>query len=127
VALRVRLRDGLDETFHLNLLRQEITEFLSPWAFRAEARPEFNGKVHKSVLVNFIEERRYVDYVTDVELFRRLPDSLVEEAFGETVVGSRAISILVSAPAAEHTLLPIPAGPDALLLEDCACAPEVAR
>ncbi len=110
VALRVRLRDGVDETFHLNRLRQEITEFLSPWAFRADARPQFNGTVHSSVLVNFIEERPYVDYVTDVELFRRLPDALAEEAFAETVVGSRAISILVSAPAAEHTVVPIPAG-----------------
>lgn len=127
VALRVRLRDGVDETFHLNRLRQEITEFLSPWAFRAGARPDFNGIVHKSVLVNFIEERAYVDYVTDVELFRRLPEAVAEEASGETVVGSRAISILVSAPAAEHTVLPIPAGQDAQLLEDCACAPEVMR
>jgi Baseplate J-like protein len=124
VALRVRLRAGVDETFHLNRLKQEITEFLSPWAYRAEARPEFNGKVHKSVLVNFIEERPYVDYVSDVQLFRKLPDATTEELFAETVVGSRAISILVSAPAAHHTVEAIPASA-AVSLEDCDCVSEV--
>jgi hypothetical protein len=124
VALRVRLRDGADETFHIRRIKQEITEFLSPWAYRAQARPEFNGRVHRSVLVNFIEERPYVDYVSDVQLFRRLPGA-AEEKFPETVVGSRAISILVSAPAAHHTVEPIPAWvpvPE----QDCACLPEVA-
>ena len=124
VALRVRLRDGADETFHVNRLKQEITEFLSPWAFRAQARPQFNGTVHRSVLVNFIEERPYVDYISDVRLFRRLPGA-AEETFDETVQGSRAISILVSAPASHHTVLPIPAS--ALTpapADDCACRPE---
>ena len=73
VDLRVRFRDGVDETFHVNKLKREITEFLSPWAFRSDARPTFNGKVYKSVLVNFVEERTYVDYVSDVHLFHRLP------------------------------------------------------
>jgi len=123
VALRVRFRDGVDETFHLNRLRQEITEFLSPWAFRAGARPQFNGTVHSSVLVNFIEERAYVDYVTDVRLFRKLPDASAEELMTETVVGSRAISILVSAPAAHHTVEAIHAS-DEVLDEDCGCLPQ---
>ncbi len=73
---------------------------------------------------NFIEERPYVDYVSDVQLFRRLPDAVEEEQVLETVVGSRAISILVSAPAAHHTVVPIPANA-AVLTEHCACAPEV--
>lgn len=127
VSLRVRLRDGVDETFHVNRLKQEITGFLSPWAFRADARPQFNGTVHKSVLVNFIEERAYVDYVSDVDLFRKLPDAATEELMAETVVGSRAISILVSAPAAHHTVQPIHATATAVLAEDCGCAPEAAR
>jgi hypothetical protein len=122
VALRVRLRYGADETFHVNRLKREITEFLSPWAFRAAARPDFNGQVHRSVLVNFIEERPYVDYVSDVQLFRRLPGS-AEELVDETVVGSRAISILVSAPSAHHGVVAIPAA--AVTTQDCGCAPEV--
>lgn len=119
VALRVRLRDGVDETFHKNRLNQEITEFLSPWAFRPDARPAFNGTVHRSVVVNFVEERPYVDYVTDVELFRKRPMA-AEDPVGETVVGSRAISILVSAP--QHTIEAIHSIPSGSV-EDCACRP----
>ena len=102
VDLRVRLREGFDETFHVNLLKREMTEFLSPWAFRSDARPTFNGRVYKSVVVNFVEERPYVDYVTDVHLFHRLPDVSADGPDLEEVVGSRAISILVSVPAAQH-------------------------
>jgi len=73
--------------------------------------------------VNFIEERAYVDYVTDVRLFRKLPDASAEELMTETVVGSRAISILVSAPAAHHTVEAIHAS-DEVLDEDCGCLPQ---
>ena len=124
VDLRVRFRDGVDETFHENRLRTEITQFLSPWAFRSDARPSFNGKVHKSVLVNFVEERPYVDYVTDVHLFRRLPGATADGPDLEEVAGSRAVSILVSVPADEHSVTPIHDDDD-LVGEKCACGPLV--
>jgi hypothetical protein len=124
VDLRVRFRDGVDETFHVNKLKREITEFLSPWAFRSDARPTFNGKVYKSVLVDFVEERPYVDFVSDVHLYHRLPDATADGPDLEEVAGSRAISILVSAPAAKHGVYPI--HPDEVVsLEHCACAPAV--
>lgn len=107
VDLRVRLRSGFDETFHLERLRREITEFLSPWAFRSQARPSFNGRIRKSVLIDFIEERPYVDYLTDVHLFHRVPGQSGDGPDLEDVTGSRAISILVSTPAHQHDLRPI--------------------
>lgn len=102
IALRARFREGTDETFAIDLLRREITEFLSPWAFRGDARPSFNGAIHKSVLVDFIDDRGYVDYVTDVRLFRPLPGVAGLGPNLERVAGSRAVSILVSAPAGTH-------------------------
>lgn len=122
VDLRVRFRDGTDETFHVNKLKREITEFLSPWAFRSDARPSFNGTIHKSVLVNFVEERPYVDYASDVHLFHKLPGATADGPDVEEVVGSRAVSILVSVPADEHGVTVIHAG-DTLAVEHCACAP----
>jgi hypothetical protein len=107
VDLRVRLRPGRDETFHLELLRREIVEFLSPWAFRGPARPTFHGRVRKSVLIDFIEERPYVDYLTDVKLFRVVPGQQGSGPDLDDVSGSRSISILVSAPAAQHGIRPI--------------------
>jgi hypothetical protein len=124
VDLRVRFRDGVDETFHVKKLKREITEFLAPWAFRSDARPTFNGKVYKSVLVNFVEERTYVDFVSDVHLFHRLPGVTADGPDLEEVSGSRAISILVSVPPERHDVHPI--HPDEVVVpEHCACAPAV--
>ena len=125
VDLRVRFCDGVDETFHVNKLKREITEFLSPWAFRSDARPTFNGKVYKSVLVDFVEERAYVDFVSDVHLFHRLPGVTADGPDLEEVAGSRAISILVSVPSDQHDVHPI--HPDEVVVpQHCACAPAVA-
>lgn len=122
VELRVRFRDGVDETFHVNKLKREMTELLSPWAFRSDARPTFNGRVYKSVLVDYVEDRPYVDYVSDVHLFHRLPDVTSDGPDLEEVVGSRAISILVSAPAEQHGVTVI--HPDETHVpEQCACSP----
>ena len=104
VALRARFREGVDESFAIRTLRREITEFLSPWAVRGDARPSFNGTVRKSVLVDFVEDRGYVDYVTDVQLFRSLPGVAGLGPDQEQVVGSRAVSILVSAPPSVHDI-----------------------
>jgi hypothetical protein len=124
VDVRVRFREGVDETFHVDQLRREITNFLSPWAFRSDVRPTFNGKVYKSVLVNFVEERPFVDYVSDVHLFHRLPGATADGPDLEEVVGSRAISILVSVPQDQHGVHPI--HPDEIVdFESCACAPAV--
>lgn len=119
--LNVRLRDGVDETFYVNELRREITQFLSPWAYRSEARPTFNGKVYKSVLVNFIEERPYVDYVTDVRLFHRLPGATLDGPDLEEVAGSRAISILVSVPSRQHGVQVIHSHDD-VAPDGCSCS-----
>lgn len=99
---RVRLYPGFDETYHVNLLRQEITRFLSPWAFPGGGNPSFGGKIYKSTLINFIEERSYVDYVTDFKLFHHIDDFDGKSLRGidrNEVEASTAVSILVSVPA----------------------------
>jgi hypothetical protein len=124
VELAVRFRPGVDETFHEKALQLEIAQFLSPWAFRGEARPTFNGTVRRSVLVDFVEERPYVDHLRDVQLFHRDPLTGSETLAGEEVKGSRAISILVSAPAHRHVVHVIHAA-EVVDAERCAGGPRV--
>lgn len=90
-------------------LGEAITRFLSPWAFPGGGRPSFNGKIYKSVLINFVEEQPYVDYVTDFELFHSFRDINGEPQTIEIneVEGSKAVSILVSVPATNHKIDPI--------------------
>ena len=106
VSFNLFLFDGFDKTYYSNLLRQAITRFLSPWAFAEAGSPSFGGKIYKSVLINFIEEQPYVDYVTDFKLFQYRDDEIIRTDLSE-VAGSRAVSILVSAPADKHEINPL--------------------
>ena len=121
VSFRLSLYDGFDKTFYRNLLQQAITRFLSPWASAEGGTPSFGGKIYKSVLINFIEEQPYVDYVTDFELFwygNGKKGSRIE--FPE-VEGSTAISILVSAPADKHDITFISFTPETASGQTCSC------
>jgi hypothetical protein len=120
VRFSLRLLEGFDETYCLKLLQQAITRFLSPWAFAAGGKPSFGGKIYKSVLINFVEEQPYVDYVTDFQLFHDIGGVQGSVDLNE-VEGSRAVSILVSVPAKKHDITPIKPAQDAPLGESCSC------
>jgi hypothetical protein len=120
VAFNVKLNSGYDETFHTARLREEITRFLSPWAFSEYGNPSFGGKIHQSVLINFIEDQPSVDYLTDFRLFHDIA-GVPGTANMLEIAGSRAISILVSAPASSHRVTVI--NPvDESVRETCGCA-----
>jgi hypothetical protein len=128
VDFRVRLREGRDETFSVNRLREAITRHLSPWAFAGGGSPTFTGRFEKSALIDFLEEDPDVDYVTDFRLFHHFrapgPAGTLVETVGpdaEEVVGSRAVSVLVSVPAAEHVITVLHAEDDAVAAEACPC------
>jgi hypothetical protein len=93
-----------DFTFYANQLKEEITQFLSPWAFGSNSKIDFGGKVYKSVLINFIEERYYVDFITDVFLYVKVDETTDESGNLDEISASTARSILVSAPASKHTI-----------------------
>jgi hypothetical protein len=123
VAFKLKLYDGYDAAYYTTQLQQAITRFLSPWAFTGVGVPSFGGKIYKSVLINFVEEQRYVDYVTDFQLFQDIPcDKTSGSTDLDEVTGSRAVSILVSAPASKHQISIIEAAPDQALVESCGCS-----
>jgi hypothetical protein len=120
LAFKLRLRDGYDESYHVKLLREEITRFLSPWAYAGGASPTFGGKVYKSVLINFVEERPYVDYVTDFQLFHDVGGVQGTVDLAE-ISGSLAVSILVSVPAVRHAVSVLHPHEQAGAAEHCPC------
>jgi hypothetical protein len=92
-----------DKGYYRNLLETDIKNFLAPWAFDLGADIVFGGKIHASYIINFIEEREYVDYITDFEMFRleRNPDNtIVSPRLGpfEEIAAQTSRSVLVSAP-----------------------------
>jgi len=100
---KVRFMPGYDgdPVFYINQLRREIIRFLSPWAFPGGGSPSFGGKIYKSVLINFVEERPYVDYVADFQLFHHITDfegNNRRKIDQDEIEPSTAVSILVSVP-----------------------------
>jgi len=96
---KVKFHDHLEESFYLQLLNTEIEQFLCPWAYDNKVEISFGGIIHKSALLNFVEERPYVDYVTCFTMnhFIRRDESGTDVVTNvEEAVASTARSILVS-------------------------------
>lgn len=91
---------GYDVTFYTDLLNKEIEQFLTPWAFGIATDIEFGSTIEKSVVLNFIEERYYVDYVTCFKMNQIIlrTGSIIQQALYdiEEAVASTARSTLVS-------------------------------
>ena len=120
VNFKLKLFDGFDEAFYTNLLKEAITRFLSPWAFPGGESPSFGGKIYKSVLIDFVEEQAYVDYVTDFEMFHTIEGVQGTKDLNE-IEGSRAVSILVSVPAGKHGITVIHPAAEEIAAEQCNC------
>jgi hypothetical protein len=69
VRFAVRFLPGGNDGFYRQLLNDEIVRFLSPWAYEGGADIVIGGKIYANTLINFIEERPYVDYVAEVKMF----------------------------------------------------------
>ena len=97
---KVKFYDFLDESYYLQLLNTEIEKFLCPWAYDQDKEISFGGKIVKSVLLNFVEERPYVDYVTCFvmnHIIKRRGNIIHEARIDvEEATGSTSRSILVS-------------------------------
>jgi hypothetical protein len=97
---KVKFYEHMDEAFYRQLLDTEIERFLSPWLFDQSREISFGGKIVKSVLLNFVEERPYVDYVSCFKLnhiIRRKEAIHIKELQDiEEAIGSTSMSLLVS-------------------------------
>lgn len=79
---------SIDVTYYSNFLNQSIEQFLAPWAYNTAKDIEFGGHLCKSVVLNFVEEQSYVDYVTCFKMNHFVDGILyksdVEEAYTTT-------------------------------------------
>lgn len=91
---------NLDESFYTQLLISEIEKFLCPWAYNDRVEISFGGKISKSAVLNFVEERSYVDFVTCFKMNQFITDPVSGQVEIkkdiETAEGSTSRSILVS-------------------------------
>lgn len=106
-----------DETMFTHQLQEEITRFLAPWAYTEGAALRFENRITNAMIVNFMEKRYYVDYVTDVKLYHA-------GILKDIITPDRQSAIIVPVKAADHVITPIPAKAAAVVDNgpDCGCA-----
>lgn len=69
VRCGVRFLPGADEGFCRKRLNEELNRFLSPWAYEEGADLVIGGSVYANSIIDFLEERDYVDYIAEFKLF----------------------------------------------------------
>ncbi|WP_372771999.1 hypothetical protein [Mangrovibacterium sp.] len=99
VKFNVKFHAGIDIGIYQQKLNESIIRYLSPWAFESGSDIVFGGKIHKSVILNFVEEQPYVDYITCFEMFHIVADDPTNDPQKdvEQAVASTSASVLVSA------------------------------
>ena len=60
----VMFRHGYNNGLYEHQLQEDLRKFLAPWAYEEGQEIGLGGKIYKSSILNFIEERPYVDFVT---------------------------------------------------------------
>ncbi|MVT08323.1 baseplate J/gp47 family protein [Chitinophaga tropicalis] len=65
----IRFREGLDVNYYRKKVKKEVQEYLSPWVNSGSQDIVFGGTLMMSSVLQFIEQRDYVDYVTDFNMF----------------------------------------------------------
>lgn len=97
---KVTFQPGKDVGFYLKQLEEDVIRFLSPWLYEEGADLAFGGKIHRSWILDYIEERDYVDIVTDFTLNHIVGEETNTDV--EEAVATTARSVLVSAT--EHRI-----------------------
>ena len=67
-CIRVQLIKGKDENYYREKLRQDITEFLAPWAIGEYSKLAFGQCVYRSDIIRLLETTDYVDFITDLKM-----------------------------------------------------------
>jgi hypothetical protein len=100
VAFGVVFRRGFEFGYYRDQLNKDIVAHLTPWARDDGRDVAFGGQIHKSTIVDFVEDRPYVDYVTRFRMFQG------ENNDDREVIGaSEPRSVLVSAE--HHAIEPV--------------------
>ncbi len=66
---KVKFYEGYDPKTYVKILNDDLKKYLSPWAFNGFAELRFGGALYKSHVIAFIEERIYVDFITDFKMY----------------------------------------------------------
>ena len=64
----VKFYKQYDPNTYVKMLNEELRQYLAPWAYDNAGQIAFGGTLYKSVVIGFIEDRPYVDFITDFKM-----------------------------------------------------------
>ncbi len=107
VRCGVRFMPGTDEGFCRQRLTQDLNRFLSPWAYDNSADLVIGGAVYANSIINFIEQRDYVDFIAGLRLFTSDGGRfrLVPQGTGYHASAQRPDAVLVAASTHEFDVI----------------------
>ncbi len=114
VVADVRFREGTDEAWALQQIDTDLIGHLSPWTSKGLGDLNLAAEIHRSVVLNFLEELDYVDYVKNLSL-RHLADATQNGQ--ERLKPTKLVAVLVAAT--HHLITPLPAQPAVVIGEVC--------
>lgn len=90
---KVRFKTLGDTGYYKKLLNEDLRQFLSPWAFSGQHDITFGGIARKSVLLDFIDGREYVDFVTECRMYHQVGNTRSVDVNEIIVSNPRAILV----------------------------------
>lgn len=66
----VKFKDTSNMGYYTHELNESLKRYLSPWAYDEGADIVLGGKIYANMIVNFLAEQPYVDYVAGMKLFQ---------------------------------------------------------
>src|SRR3989338_913397 len=66
----VKFKDTSNMGYFTHELNESLKRYLSPWAYDEGADIVLGGKIYANMIVNFLAEQPYVDYVAGLKLFQ---------------------------------------------------------
>ena len=103
ISVQLKLKTGFEFNYYQGVVDQKLKEFLSPWVSDTSSDIHFGGKVTKSMVVKFLEELNFVDFIASLHLHHSLNDISVSVKDVEVIEASNPAAVLVSAAHHEIT------------------------
>jgi len=67
-CIKVQLIKGKDENYYKEKLKEDLREFLAPWAVGEFSKLTFGQCVYRADIIRFLETRDYIDFITDLQM-----------------------------------------------------------
>lgn len=103
ISCGVRFEKGKNNGTFLKELNRDIMEFLCPWVVGRDRELDLGGSVTKDSLLNFIEQRNYIEFVTKfsvVQVFANergfdVEDTAIDSSSSPVVYATKPWAVLI--------------------------------